>query len=535
MGNINHTHGKIPLYVVCGFLNTGKTTFINRLVRTDAPSVSVAIISFEKGLTTFTHPTLFLEPPPNELTPVIIEKYRNKIDRYLIQNPRPSAIWIEWNGMTTLSSLDIFLQATDLAPLVKLKNIYYVTNTDYTLHMLGRTGEANLNHLSQADYIIWEDPLSTADSANQVKAQDLLRSYRPDCPIFSGRTAQIEAPRIVKTPRVASYDTYLTTGLSVLVALYLLCLVFFPAGIPPTLHRILLITSGIMLQTLPFLALGIALSTLLRYLVTTTQIDNLLAGSTIKSYTIALCAGIFFPICDCTTIPIFRGLLQRQIKLPVALTFLLASPFVNPISLFATYYAFDNSLTMVLYRVSLGLIAALSTALTFTHYRGLNYLQTNNSAAISAFQFQQSLKFGFTDGHPRQRWQYLLQHSKSELFVMGQFLLFGSILSGIFQMTVLPWLKGEITDTSTVILIPIFMGIAFCLSLCATSDAMIARAMTQNLPLQTTLGFLVFGPMIDLKNVFLLKAFFPTRFVLRLSITAAGITSLLLVGSLFIL
>ena len=42
--------------------------------------------------------------------------------------------------------------------------------------------------------------------------------------------------------------------------------------------------------------------------------------------------------------------------------------------------------------------------------------------------------------------------------------------------------------------------------------------------IDATLAFLVFGPMIDLKNVLMLASLFPKRFVWRLAITVAIIS-----------
>ncbi len=70
----------------------------------------------------------------------------------------------------------------------------------------------------------------------------------------------------------------------------------------------------------------------------------------------------------------------------------------------------------------------------------------------------------------------------------------------------------------------VLMVLAFLLSLCATSDAMVARSLAQPFAQNATLAFLVFGPMIDLKNVLMLASLFPKRFVWRLAITVAIIS-----------
>ena len=76
--------------------------------------------------------------------------------------------------------------------------------------------------------------------------------------------------------------------------------------------------------------------------------------------------------------------------------------------------------------------------------------------------------------------------------------------------------------------IGLMMILAFVLSLCSTSDAFIAA----NFPVQLSakLGFLVFGPMMDVKLIFMYLSVFKKRFVLVLAIGlffAIGILSYL--------
>jgi len=61
------------------------------------------------------------------------------------------------------------------------------------------------------------------------------------------------------------------------------------------------------------------------------------------------------------------------------------------------------------------------------------------------------------------------------------------------------------------------MGFAGILSLCSTSDAFIAATFVA-FPGVAKLAFLVFGPMMDLKLLFIYSAVFTKRFVLGLAV-----------------
>ena len=63
------------------------------------------------------------------------------------------------------------------------------------------------------------------------------------------------------------------------------------------------------------------------------------------------------------------------------------------------------------------------------------------------------------------------------------------------------------------------MALAFLLSLCSSSDAVVGRSFSAQLPMGAVMAFLVFGPMMDIKNVIMLSGSLPKKFILRLAVT----------------
>ena len=63
------------------------------------------------------------------------------------------------------------------------------------------------------------------------------------------------------------------------------------------------------------------------------------------------------------------------------------------------------------------------------------------------------------------------------------------------------------------------MALAFCVSICSTADAIIARSFMNVIPLPGILAFLLFGPLLDIKNYVLLRNLFPNSFVKVYSIS----------------
>lgn len=57
------------------------------------------------------------------------------------------------------------------------------------------------------------------------------------------------------------------------------------------------------------------------------------------------------------------------------------------------------------------------------------------------------------------------------------------------------------------------MAFAYILSLCSEADAFVAASFGGTFTAGSLLAFLVYGPMIDLKNTIMLFAFFRAKFV----------------------
>ena len=57
--------------------------------------------------------------------------------------------------------------------------------------------------------------------------------------------------------------------------------------------------------------------------------------------------GVITPFCSCTTVPIFAGMVDNNIKHGYAISFLIASPTINPPALILFYALFGGQLTLI--------------------------------------------------------------------------------------------------------------------------------------------------------------------------------------------
>ena len=60
------------------------------------------------------------------------------------------------------------------------------------------------------------------------------------------------------------------------------------------------------------------------------------------------------------------------------------------------------------------------------------------------------------------------------------------------------------------------MGLSFFMSVCANSNAFIGRGFTSVFSIVPVLCFIVMGPMVDIKNLFMMSGTFKESFILRL-------------------
>ena len=226
-------------------------------------------------------------------------------------------------------------------------------------------------------------------------------------------------------------------------------------------------------------------------------------------------SGLALPVCDCAIIPLFKALTDRGVPLSVALLFMLASPIINPITILSTWYAFPDNPMISVWRIVLGLGVALLVALSFRFYPPSKALmKARNTQNLSYEEILiESSKSKYINK------KRLLIHMEKEFSqLLFYFSMAASVLS-VVQVYGKPWLINAGITLPIVWAIPILLVLAFFFSICSTSDAIIGKSLSTLFPISSVMGFLILGPMLDIKNVYILKQYMPTSFILRLGIT----------------
>ena len=509
----------IPVYIVTGFIGTGKSTFINEQLQYRKKLGGTACISAEEGAISLIKEGLHLNPDrlsaitPNE--PDTYSSIADEIASY-VDKVKPKEIWIEWNGMISFHQLEALLYSDKLRHILQIEKVLYICTDQFIASILPGLGNDVTSQLYSADCIITETDTHHA----------LLRTYNNDTKI-------VTAPTPEKVAELCRNSTWgLIPNLLVIgITAYILLVTAFRHDIPYSIHQCFAIITGLIIEAVPFLLLGTIGSTVIRYFVPQSVLLKLLGDHSWKSYGAAMVSGLALPVCDCAIIPLFKALTDRGVPLSVALLFMLASPIINPITILSTWYAFPDNPMISVWRIVLGLGVALLVALSFRFIPPSTSMMKAKTA--QNLSYEEIVLEASKSKHITKR--RLLIHMEKEFSQLLFYFSIAACVLSVVQVFGKPWLINAGITLPDVWAIPILLVLAFFFSICSTSDAIIGKSLSTLFPMSSVMGFLILGPILDIKNVYILKQYMPTSFILRLSLTIVVISYLAALGFQFFL
>ncbi|ANB60030.1 permease [Anoxybacteroides amylolyticum] len=275
---------------------------------------------------------------------------------------------------------------------------------------------------------------------------------------------------------------------------------------------------SILIESMPFVLIGVFISGIIQMFVTEEMVQKWVPKNNVLAVLYSALIGALFPACECGIVPITRRLVAKGVPLHAAVPFMLTGPIINPVVLFATYIAFGSNLNMLLYRSIFAVIVAVAIGLILSVQYKDDQLRKKEIVHTASVR---SLK---------EKWIGTLEHTIDEFFSSGKYLIIGAFIASAMQTyvktsTLLAIGQGKVTSTL------VMMALAFVLSLCSEADAFIASSFQNTFSFGALTAFLVFGPMLDIKNTLMLFQSFKTRFVIML---IAYISIFVFLGSLLI-
>ena len=211
-------------------------------------------------------------------------------------------------------------------------------------------------------------------------------------------------------------------------------------------------------------------------------------------------------MCECGNVPLARGLLVQGLSASESLVFLLAAPVLNPVTIITTQQAFANDPVVLAGRMAGGFVIANVVGWVFMRRRRDELLQPN---FIKTCQISRHI-------HER-RWVRSLELFRHEASHILPALLFGAAAAALVQVAV----PREILLTlgsNPAWSIAAMLVLAFVISICSNVDAFFALAFRDTFTAGSLVSFLVFGPMIDIKLLSLMRTTYQPKVLMQVSL-----------------
>lgn len=288
-------------------------------------------------------------------------------------------------------------------------------------------------------------------------------------------------------------------------------------ALDPRIQDTITIFLAIFIEAVPFVLLGVIFSQVVGSLVGREFLIKLIPKNFILGHVVSALLGLLFPVCECGNVPLTKRLVEKGFGVSHAVSFYLGSPILNPVVIASTASAFGAGSTVLLGRLAGGLAIATIVGIIISqlpphllklkqqdHSDGHSHHDHADSCDLPGASFSARLKNLFT---PHKINDMLLEFTD-----MTKYLLLGAGIAAFTQL----WLPRDvITQLSSNALIAILamMLLALIISVCSTVDAFVALAYANKFSPAALLGFLIYGPMIDIKAITMLHSVFKPRLV----------------------
>lgn len=299
---------------------------------------------------------------------------------------------------------------------------------------------------------------------------------------------------------------------------------------------------SILFEGAPFILLGTIISGFIDIYLPAGTMDKFLPKNRNLAVLAAGLMGAVFPVCECAVVPVIRRLVSKGLPVSYAITYMLAAPIVNPITALSTWKAFQGQgpWMMTGERVLLGYLVAVGVGLVISRFSMRFILRKSlvdkiekESAAPKAEEncsgccghhhdhgHDHSHDHGHSHDHPKEdgRLVAAMRSAQKDFVDVGVYFTIGVAITALFNTGIAPgavWLDG--LAGNTFVAPAALMALAFILSLCSTSDAFIAATLAK-FTWGAKLAFLTFGPMFDVKLLFLYQSVLRKKFILYLGV-----------------
>lgn len=300
---------------------------------------------------------------------------------------------------------------------------------------------------------------------------------------------------------------------------------------------------SILFEGAPFILLGTLISGFIDIYLPKGAMDRFLPKNKTLAVMTAGVLGSIFPVCECAVVPVIRRLVGKGLPMSCALTYMLAAPIVNPITALSTWKAFQGQAPWMMTggRMFLGYLVAVGVGLVVARISLKRVLRQSLLEKIESAPKKENIEASGCCGHDHShdhdhdhscehhhehekkdddgRLIAAMRSAQKDFVDVGVYFTIGVAITALFNTGIAPgamWLDG--LAGNAVVAPAALMALAFILSLCSTSDAFIAATLAK-FTWGAKLAFLVFGPMLDVKLIFLYQTVLKRKFIVALGVS----------------
>ena len=319
------------------------------------------------------------------------------------------------------------------------------------------------------------------------------------------------APRTQRLERDPRLRSGLLIGVGALVVAALVAVALLSPGpaLPTRVQDGLTLSISVLIESLPFVVLGVLLSIVVQVWVPPGAIERWMPRRAWARRMVLSLLGMLVPVCECGNVPFARGLMMRGFPVPETLTFLIAAPIVNPIVIITTHQAFGFDDGILIARLLGGFAVANLIGWLYSRHPDPDALLTERFAASCAVALD-------ADSAPTSgRGQLSLAQLIIELRAVMPALVIGSALAGAVQVLV-PRDALLAIGSNPALSIVAMIALAMIVSICSNVDSFFALSFAATFTPGSIVAFLLVGPLVDVKMLALLRTTFRSKVLVGL-------------------
>jgi uncharacterized protein len=274
---------------------------------------------------------------------------------------------------------------------------------------------------------------------------------------------------------------------------------------------------SITIEAFPFVVLGVLISVIVNLFFKAEWMLRILPKNRILNHFVISLFGMFLPVCECGNVPVARSLISKNFTVSQSVTFLLSAPIINPITIWATIEAFRPDSTFVIVRVLAALVISNLIGIIISFKKDQNTLLTEKFYAEVCEH---------DHDHSKNKLGEAFEIFQNEFINVMKLLCLGAIFAALTQIFIPRELITSIGQSPFLSIISMML-FAFVISICSNVDAFVVLPYVSTFTIGSIMSFLVFGPLVDMKIITMLKGSFKWKLLLFISVTV-GVFSLLL-------